>query len=384
MSVSTATAVIHLKALAHNYQTIKSYAPNSNVLAVLKANAYGHGLALIAKALPQADAFGVARLGEAILLREAGITQPIVLLEGFFSTDELQLLVDHNLDTVIHNAFQLTALTESQLSKPLKVWLKIDTGMHRLGINPDEFTQYFDALYTNDNVKKSIVLMSHLGCADDTENTITTLQTDLFNTIVPSSAIERSLANSAGICAWPNTHYNWVRPGLMLYGISPMLPNLATLGFNSANNSCVNRIQDIHPVMTLKSSLIAIRTIECGESVGYGGSWTSTKPTTIGVVAIGYGDGYPRHAENGTPVYVNGRIVPIVGRVSMDMITVDLGEQFYKERGDSDENKVIDKIGDEVILWGAELPVETVARHATTIPYELLCNISRRVHITVE
>ena len=383
MSVSTATAVIHLKALAHNYQTIKSYAPNSNVLAVLKANAYGHGLELIAKALPQADAFGVARIGEAILLREAGITQPIVLLEGFFSIDELQLLVEHNLDTVIHNAFQLTALTQSSLSKPLKVWLKIDTGMHRLGINPDEFTQYFDALNSNHNVKKSIVLMSHLGCADDKSNTITTFQTELFKSITSSCSMERSLANSAGICAWPNTHFDWVRPGLMLYGISPMLPE-PTITPVLANRLCANRVQNIQPVMTLKSSLIAIREIGSGESVGYGGSWTSTKPTTIGVVAIGYGDGYPRHAENGTPVYVNGRIVPIIGRVSMDMITVDLGEQACNEPTSENTNKVVDKIGDEVILWGAELPVERVARHATTIPYELLCNISRRVHITVE
>lgn len=384
MSVSTATAVIDLKALVNNYKTIKSYAPNSNILAVLKANAYGHGLELIAKALPQADAFGVARLGEAILLREAGITQPIVLLEGFFSIDELDLLVEHNLDTVIHNNFQLAALTENQLAKPLKVWLKIDTGMHRLGINPDEFPQYFNALCSNDNVKKSIVLMSHLGCADDTSNTITTFQTELFNSITSSLAIERSLANSAGIFAWPNTHYDWVRPGLMLYGISPMLLSTdKTLDFNLINNSYENKIQDIQPVMTLKSSLIAIKTIKCGESVGYGASWTSTKSTIIGVVAIGYGDGYPRHAKNGTPVYVNGRIVPLVGRVSMDMITVDLGEQFYDEITAKNINN-IDKIGDEVILWGAELPVETVAKHATTIPYELLCNISRRVHIIVE
>ena len=363
MSVSTATAVINLRALARNYQTIKACAPQSKVLAVLKANAYGHGLELIAKALPQADAFGVARISEAILLREAGITQPIVLLEGFFSTDELILLAEHNLDTVIHNTVQLTAITTCKLTKPLKVWLKIDSGMHRLGINPNEFDTYFDLLSASNNVKEPIVLMSHLGCADDTKNTITELQTDVFNQCKPLNVVERSLANSAGICAWPNTHYDWVRPGLMLYGISPMLPS-STEKPTAADN--------IEPVMTLKSSLIAIRHIQAGESVGYGGAWTSTEATTIGVIAIGYGDGYPRHAENGAPVYINRRIVPIVGKVSMDMITIDLGANAK------------DIVGDEVILWGAELPVEMVAQHATTIPYELLCNISRRVHITLE
>jgi alanine racemase len=361
MSVSTATAVINLQALANNYQTIKTCAPNSKVLAVLKANAYGHGLERIAKALPQADAFGVARIGEAILLREAGITQPIVLLEGFFSTEELLLLVEHNLQTVIHNAVQLKAITENELKKPLKVWLKVDSGMHRLGINPEEFEHFFELLSASHNVQDSIVLMSHLGCADDTNNTTTSRQTALFNRLSPTITSERSLANSAGICAWPDTHYDWVRPGLMLYGISPMLSN-------STHTSKCN----LSPVMTLKSSLIAVRGIQGGESVGYGSAWTSVEPTTIGVIAIGYGDGYPRHAKNGTPVYVNGRVVPIIGRVSMDMVTVNLGVNSN------------DKVGDEVTLWGAELPVETVADHATTIPYELLCNISRRVHIIIE
>ncbi len=362
MSILTATAVIDMQALANNYQVIKECAPNSKVLAVLKANAYGHGLERIAKALPQADAFGVARIGEAILLREAGITQPIVLLEGFFSIDELTLIVKHNLDTVIHNTFQLDAITQQLLTESIKVWLKIDTGMHRLGIDPDDFHYFFNTLKASDNVQPSIVLMSHLGCADDTSNGITDTQTALFNQLNNEEVVERSLANSAGIFAWPNTHYNWVRPGLMLYGVSPMLPEAKTGKFQ----------ENIAPVMTLKSSLIAIRKIKAGETVGYGGTWQSNLPTTIGVIAIGYGDGYPRHAENGTPVLVNGKIVPLVGRVSMDMITVDLG------------NDSTDKVGDEVTLWGSQLPVENVAKHATTIPYELLCNISRRVHITLK
>jgi len=361
MPIRTATAIIDLQALTNNYQAIKNCAPHSKVLAVLKANAYGHGLERIAQALPQADAFGVARIGEAILLRDAGITQPIVLLEGFFSIDELSLIAQHNLQTVIHNKFQLTAITKTDLSKPLKVWLKIDTGMHRLGINPDEFNTFFQTLSQSKNVQPNIVLMSHLGCADDTHNNITHVQTELFNQITVDGPIERSLANSAGICSWPITHYDWVRPGLMLYGVSPMLENTDE----------TRASPNISPVMTLKSSLIAIRKLNANEPVGYGGSWSSAKPTIIGVIAIGYGDGYPRHAKNGTPVWVNGRIVPLVGRVSMDMITVDLGASST------------DEVGDEVVLWGKDLPVEKVAEHATTIPYELLCNISRRVHITL-
>lgn len=361
MSIRTATAVIDLKALANNYQEIKNCAPQSKVLAVLKANAYGHGLQRIAKALPQADAFGVARIGEAVLLREAGIKQPIVLLEGFFSTSELLLIAEHKLETVIHNDFQLNAITKYKLETPLKVWLKIDTGMHRLGINPNEFEHFFDTLTASKNVQRSIVLMSHLGCADDTGNNITRIQAELFNQISVNDSVERSLANSAGICSWPDTHYDWVRPGLMLYGVSSMLPS----------NVQTKESYNISPVMTLKSSLISVRKIGAGEPVGYGGTWASSQTTTIGVIAIGYGDGYPRHAINGTPVFINGRIVPLIGRVSMDMITVDLGELST------------DEVGDEVVLWGADLPVEKVAEYATTIPYELLCNISRRVHITL-
>jgi len=357
MSIRTATAVINLHALAHNYQVIKNYAPNSKVLAVLKANAYGHGLELIAQALPQADAFGVARLNEAIALRKSGITQPIVLLEGFFSADELDLLSEYNLETIVHNQEQLQAITQATINTPVKVWLKIDTGMHRLGIAPNEFTSFYHTLKESDNVQDSLILMSHLSCADNVKDDTTNVQLGLFEKLILSNN-ESSLANSAAICAWPNTHYDWVRPGLMLYGVSPM-----------AEQSSEQLA--LQPVMTLKSSIIAIQTIAKGESVGYGSTWRSNEPTRIAVIAIGYGDGYPRHAENGTPVYVNGRKVPLIGRVSMDMITVDLGIN------------TLDKVGDEATLWGADLPIEDVAKYATTIPYELLCNISRRVYITL-
>jgi len=358
MSIRTATAVINLHALTNNYRVIKTYAPNSQILAVLKANAYGHGLERIAQALLQADAFGVARIGEAIALRKAGISQPVVLLEGFFSVDELELLSQYSLETVIHNKKQLQLLTQTNIQAPVKVWLKVDTGMHRLGIAPEQFDEFYQTLTHSKNVQDTLTIMSHLSCADDVNDEHTQTQQTLFSTLAVPNATY-SLANSAAICAWPSTHYDWVRPGLMLYGVSPML----ALG---------EEHHVLQPVMTLKSSIISIRKIEQGESLGYGNTWTSTAATYIAVIAIGYGDGYPRHAENGTPVYVNGRIVPLVGRVSMDMITVDLGSYS------------IDQVGDEVILWGDELPIEKVAKYATTIPYELLCNISQRVHITLK
>lgn len=365
MSYRTATAVIDCQALIDNFKKIKSLTPKTKMLAVLKANGYGHGLERIAKALPLADAFGVARIDEALALRAAGIIQPIVLLEGFFSADELAILAVNDLQTIVHNKEQLNAICQAQLDRPLKVWLKIDTGMHRLGINPEEFAYFYTLLSQSENVQQSLVLMSHLGCADECESDTTKAQISLFDQITSTFSEEKSLANSAAICAWPATHYDWIRPGLMLYGVSPM-------PFSSELTDDDNGpLSQISPVMTLQSSLIAVRKITTGEAVGYGSAWSCQSDTTIGVVAIGYGDGYPRHAENGTPVLINGRRVPIVGRVSMDMITVDLGLDAK------------DKVGDMVTLWGKNLPVEEIAQWATTIPYELLCNITRRVQIEV-
>ena len=358
MTISTATATINLSALADNYTTIKSLAPHSKVLAVLKANAYGHGLERIAKALPQADAFGVARIDEALALRASGVVKPIVLLEGFFEVQDLAILAVNNLQTVVHNAQQLAAICNASLDRPLKVWLKIDTGMHRLGIDAKDFEYYFQQLSQSDNVQKNIVLMSHLSCADDKTTNSTIEQLALFDNITGNVNNERSMANSAAICNWSESHYQWIRPGLLLYGVSPI---------NEVNPSIL-----LNPVMTLQSSLIAIRTLAAGETVGYGSAWQSEQETQIGVIAIGYGDGYPRHAKNGTPVLLNGRRVPLVGRVSMDMITVDLG------------NNSTDKLGDVATLWGKGLAVEEIAHCATTIAYELLCNITRRVQISIK
>lgn len=357
-----ATAVIDLDALAYNYQTIRACAPNSKVLAVLKANAYGHGLERIAQALIKhdapIDAFGVARIEEALDLRAAGIDHPIVLLEGFFSPEDVKILSENNLQTIVHNSMQLKAITQTRLESRLTVWLKVDTGMHRLGVAPEEFLSFYQALKASDNIAQTPIIISHLGCADDVNDSATFEQTALFEKLTTALTVKRSLANSAAICAFKNTHYDWVRPGLMLYGVSPLL------GVDESRLA-------LKPVMSLYSSLIAVRHIKAGESVGYGASWVSEKDTVIGVVAIGYGDGYPRHAQSGTPVLINQRIVPLVGRVSMDMITVDLGVDSA------------DKVGDQVTLWGKGLPVAQIAQHATTIAYELLCNITRRVKMTV-
>lgn len=355
MALHTATAVIDLHALSNNYRLIQSISPDAKVLAVLKANGYGHGLERIANALPHADAFGVARIDEALALREAGIVKPIVLLEGFFDKTDIDTIALNNLQTIVHNEQQLAAIVNANLATPLKVWLKIDTGMHRLGINPEQLPAFYQALIQSKNVQQPIILMSHLGCADDKNNPATSQQINLFDELTSALASEKSMANSAGVLLWPKSHYQWIRPGLLLYGVSPLSADVD--------------IEGIEPVMTLQSSLISIRHIAAGEAVGYGGTWTSEKSTTIGVVAIGYGDGYPRHAVNGTPVLINGRRVPLIGRVSMDMISVDLGTESE------------DKVGDIATLWGKGLPVEEVAVFATTIPYELLCNITRRVHV---
>mgnify|MGYP000044150726 CR=1 FL=1 len=363
MALRTATAIIDLNALINNFCYIKKKVPQGRVLAVLKANAYGHGLERIAKALSgstyQADAFGVARLDEALALRAAGITKPIVLLEGFFDQQDLDVIAQYNFQTIIHNHEQLTILCDANLAQPIKVWLKIDTGMHRLGITPEDISIFYSQLNNSKNVHDDIILMSHLSSADNTKSNTTIDQIALFEQITHGLKNNKSLANSAGICSWPESHFQWVRPGLMLYGVSPIQDEL-------------QKQTALRPVMTLQSSLIAIKNLVKGDSVGYGGKWQATQDTKIGVIAIGYGDGYPRHAENGTPVLINGRLVPLIGRVSMDMITVDLG-------ADSQEC-----IGDIATLWGKGLPVEKVAQCATTIPYELLCNISRRVQVSVE
>jgi len=328
-------------------------------MAVVKANGYGHGLLNVAHCLDSADGFGLARPEEALALREGGVKSKLILLEGFFSRVDLTTLVEHDIDTVVHNEVQLEMLESSILAKPATVWLKIDSGMHRLGFTPEQFDAVYARLEACPQVAKPINLMSHFACADEPDNPSTKLQINLFNDLIKDLPGQRSLANSAGTLYWPESQADWIRPGIGLYGVSPVIGDL---GSNHG----------LMPAMELVSQLIAVRSHKAGEPVGYGSSWHAKQDTKLGVVAIGYGDGYPRNAPEGTPVWVNGRRVPIVGRVSMDMLTVDLGIN------------ATDQIGDDAILWGKALPVEEVAEHIGTIAYELVTKLTPRVAVCLD
>jgi alanine racemase len=349
-----ARARIDLTALQHNFQCVRRAAPGSRVMAIVKANGYGHGMVDVARALPAADAFGVATLDEAISLREAGFDRRIVLLEGFFGADDLPLVSGYCLDVVLHHASQIALLEQAPPRRALDVWLKIDTGMNRLGFAPQDVSATVDRL-ARIGCMGSLRLMSHLACADDPDSDYTSRQLELFAATTRGLQGERSLANSAGLLAWPDTRMDWVRPGIMLYGGSPLLDRTADeLG--------------LRPVMTLATRLIAVNRHQAGAAVGYGGEWVCPEAMNVGVAAIGYGDGYPRHAPGGMPVLVNGERAPLIGRVSMDMICIDLRSQ--PDAG----------VGDEVVLWGEGLPVDEVAAHAGTIAYEVLCSVNNRVY----
>lgn len=353
----TTYAVIHLKSISHNVQQVRLAAPYSKIMAVVKANAYGHGLLRVAKSLNRlVDGFAVARVQEGVRLRKAGFQQKIVVLEGFTTHIELQNLVDYDLDVSLHSMHQLEILNDQTQSKQLAVWVKIDSGMNRLGFKAHEVHAIYEQLTACGSVKKPLNFMTHFANADDKNDSKTTQQIALFNELTVNYVGEKSMANSAGILAWQDSQADWVRAGIMLFGISP---------FADLTGAELN----LKPLMSLHSHLIAVRSISANETVGYSGTWVSSHATKLGVVAIGYGDGYPRHAKIGTPVLVNGERVPLVGRVSMDMITVDLG---------FDSNA---KAGDKVTLWGENLPIEEIAICANTIPYTLICGITPRVEI---
>ena len=354
--IPAAYAVLNVAAVQHNLQKVRTNAPNAKIMAVIKANAYGHGALRLAKALnDQVDAFAVARVNEGIYLRQAGITQRIAVLEGFTCAEELQQLQHHQLDIVVHSKAQLLLLEKQAEQTPIAAWLKIDTGMNRLGFKPDQFAAAYQRLTASSIIKQPINVMTHLANADNQQDAMTQKQLTLFNeTVSAFMPLERSIANSAGILAWQTAITEWVRPGIMLYGISPFAESTGEqLGLKA--------------IMSLHSRLIAVKQISKGETVGYGGGWICEQDTLLGVVAIGYADGYPRYAKSGTPVLVNGQRVPLIGRVSMDMVTVDLGTHPNA------------KAGDAVTLWGESLPVEEIALWADTIPYTLVCGVTQRV-----
>lgn len=353
-----AKITVNLSALKWNYQQVKKLAPNSRVLAMVKSNGYGHGITRVAKGLSEADAFGVACIEEAMLLREADIKSPIVLMEGLFEESELELAMQQDFHLVVHHFEQIEMLEKHPETKPLTIWLKIDTGMHRLGFCPADALQAYTRLMNCDAVKKPLGLMTHFAESDSPERAQTLKQIELFNMTTQNLPGIISMANSAGIIAWPSAHGDWVRPGIMLYGVSPFA------GHRGVEHH-------LEPVMSLCTQLIAIHQINKGERIGYGGTWESPEDMLIGVVAIGYGDGYPWRAKSGIPVLVNGRPCPLVGRVAMDMLTVDLRTQPEA------------KVGDPVLLWGRGLPVEVIAEQSGTSPYELLTRITQRVHVVV-
>lgn len=348
---------ISRSALKHNLQRVRESAPKSRVIVVVKANGYGHGMARVAKALDAADGFGVASFEEALMLRDAGFQKTTVLLEGFFEASELTRIQLHKFEPVIHHESQVEIL--EQTSKPIgqrmNVWLKVDTGMHRIGFSVEKVARVWKQLSENSLIG-DIKLMTHLANADDRQDKYTLTQVQRFEKINNQYRVPASMANSAGILAWPQTHKNFVRPGIMLYGATPF-------------NEGTGLDERLKPVMTLSTKLIAVNRFKKGDPVGYGGEWKCPVAMPVGVAAIGYGDGYPRHAPTGTPVLVNGKRAALIGCVSMDMICIDLRGQPHA------------KVGDPVILWGEGLPVEEIARSATTIAYELLCNVAQRVAV---
>jgi alanine racemase len=347
-------ALVDTGALRHNLQRVRAAAPGARVMSVIKANAYGHGLVPAAKALSATDGYAVARFEEGLALRAAGLTQRVLLLEGVFGADQLDAAVQHEFDLMVHSAEQLQLLEQRGRQGELRVWLKVDTGMNRLGFRVEDFADAHARLARIAGPGNAPVLVTHLANADDRRDPMTTRQLRDFADVTRGLPGERSLANSAGLLGWPASRGDWVRPGLVLYGATPF-PSGHAEDFG------------LRPVMTLQSEVIAVKTVHAGETVGYGAAWRAERETRIAVAAAGYGDGYPRSTVSGAPVAINGHRAPLVGRVSMDMVAIDI----------TDVPAIAP--GDPVVLWGEGVPVEEVARCAGTIPYELLCGVSQRV-----
>lgn len=346
---------IDSNALLHNLNLIKQLAPARQIIAMVKANAYGCGVAAVVPVLDgKVDAFGVASLEEALVVRALGAKTDCVIFQGIFSADELHVIALQQFISVLHQPHQLQWLLNNPLPNPIRIWVKVNTGMHRLGFQINEIQEVMSALQQCPWVDKDIGLMTHLACADEPDRVENAKQMALFETIEVNGFTKRSIANSAAILSFPQSHADVIRPGIMLYGVSPFTQKTAIdLG--------------LLPVMRFMSAISAMHHNPPFAQVGYGGRWSSNEPSIIGIVAAGYGDGYPRHIAANTPVWVQGREVPIVGRVSMDMLAVDL------------TNHPTVAIGDPVELWGQHILVERVAQAAGTIAYELLCQTSQRV-----
>lgn len=343
-------------AITHNLERVREWAPNAKVMAVVKADAYGHRLDLCTPALAGADLLAVATLEEARAIRRLGVTQSIVLLEGVAHASDLPVVEELDLELTVHHRAQLEALEAHGHSPARRIWIKVNSGMNRLGIRPNEASEFFERLSALGGVE-AIAWLSHFA-ASESDPAGTETQMRIFDQAVNGLGGEHCLANSAAIINAPNSHRDWVRAGVVLYGISP-LPGVSaqTLG--------------LRPAMRLEAELISVYPIAAGESVGYGGRFVAQKPMVLGVASIGYGDGYPRAMRDGAPVLVDGQRCQLIGRVSMDMITLDVSALKAP------------KIGDVVTLWGGDLPLEELAPWADTIPYELACRITRRVRYNI-
>jgi alanine racemase len=356
-----ARALIRLGALEHNLEVIRKAAPGSKVMAVIKANAYGHGMVPVARHLSHVDAFAVARVPEAVVLRDNGIRARIVLLAGVMNTIELATAMQHGFEPVVHCAEQLDLLDSCRGGK-VNVWLKFDTGMNRLGFDPADAQSLIARLQQSPGVSE-LRLMTHLSSADELSGDTTPRQLERFRPIISGFAGDVSIGNTPGTLGWPAVTDarkefgfggdNWVRPGIALFGISPFADRTGIdLG--------------LKPVMQFEARLIAVKPLRAGARVGYKGAYTADRDSMLGIISAGYGDGYTRRFRSGTPVLINGRKVSLIGNVSMDMIAVDLGAE------------AVDKVGDIATLWGDGLPVEEVAPFADAIPYELVCGVMNR------
>jgi alanine racemase len=347
-----ARALIRLDALKHNLSVIRASCPDAKIMAVIKANAYGHGMLPVAQSIRDVDAFAVARLTEALELREAGIKTPIVLLAGVFNKEELDEAIARGFEIVVHCPEQVQLLQDCEFGQAI-VWLKFDSGMNRLGFDVQHADSLIQGLQDCAAVSE-LRLMSHLASADDRGNAATEAQLARFKTIIDGFSGAVSVANSAAALGWPAlSGEHWIRPGILLFGLSPFADQTGTdLG--------------LQPVMQFEARLIATKPLAKGALVGYQGAYAAPEDSVLGIIAAGYGDGYTRHFKNGTPVLINGRKVPLIGKVSMDMIAVDLGADST------------DKVGDVATLWGDGLPIEEVAPWAEAIPYDLVCGVMNR------
>jgi alanine racemase len=359
-SYKSHTAItINTRALKHNLKVIRQRTGAAKIMAVVKANAYGHGLTLVSNALSDADGFAVFSLDEAITIRENFPHKPILWLAGFSTPRELAYAQEFKLISLLHHAEQIKIIEATSLSSPVDIFLKVNTGMNRLGFSPDAFPDVYQQLIYHTKIKKPFVLMTHLAQSEIADDPVTSQQIALFTRLTQHRPNPKSLANTAAIWAWPQAIGDYVRPGISLYGISP---------FKDRQGKDLG----LKPVMTFRSKLIAINRCKKNARVGYGGIWRCPSDTHLGAIDIGYADGYSRHAKGGTPVLINGHIYPLVGRVSMNMITVNLGPK----------PKV--NVNDEVTLWGEGLPVEEIARYSETIPYTLTTGVSSCIRRTVQ